>query len=444
MSIYEYAPGRFVVQKYRADPLGGKPHRLCKRLQGRDAAEKLEQKFDAQLDTWEEGRALIKKARESGLQIALPSTPPSMPDFPTYLEERYLPWYRENRGQRTLRARASAIMTVAEDLAGIPLDKVEHRIDELVERWRKEGCRYRVERDRLGRKQKRQPRPITEAGINERLRAARAVLNHAYKRTRILNVPPRIQLLTVKGATPGSERPVRYFTPQERVQFLKYAERDVADTLEVGRMLGLRPAELFHAQVGWVDFQKRKVWVQACACALCPDGKWIPKTGTFRGVDICPDLLPILRRLTKGRRDEALLIANTHGAPLSRLEGSGGRFVRTLRRAGLARKGLSLYSCRHTFAADLVTAGVSMKKVATLLGNGVRVCEMHYGHLIPGHTAEAVKVLKAVQPWPAGKPPSPARAADRVRRRQNGGLIDVRHLHRERRPLPRTRVLTAT
>ncbi len=166
-------------------------------------------------------------------------------------------------------------------------------------------------------------------------------------------------------------------------------------------MLGLRPAELFHARVDWVDFRQKKVWIQASPCPLCPDGKWIPKTGSFRGVDICADLLPILRRLTKGRPDDARLIANTHGAPISRLEGSGGRFARALRAAGLDRKGLSMYSTRHTFSADLITAGVPLRKVAALLGNSTRVCEMHYGHLIPGQTADAVRSLRAVQPWPS-------------------------------------------
>ena len=111
------------------------------------------------------------------------------------------------------------------------------------------------------------------------------------------------------------------------------------------------------------------------------------------GIDICPDLMPILRRLTKGKPDDALLIENTHGAPYSRLVGSGGQFTKTLRRAGLDRKGLSMYSLRHTFAADLITAGRPIREVAALLGNTPRTCELHYAHLMPGRTAEAVKAL---------------------------------------------------
>jgi hypothetical protein len=397
------------VQVSRKDPLGGDPLRLCHRPGKGENAADVKRRLLAEAESWVMERRLIRDARARGLQVADPSTPNKLLDFPTYFERHYLPWFRKHRGERTLRSRVSAMMVLIEDLAGVPLDKAEHHVDDLVERWREEGVRYRAGADRLGRKLNRRPRPISDAGINERLRRLREVLMHAYKRTRILASPPRLSLLTIKGAALGSEKPMRYFLPEERVRFLRYAPEDVADAFEVATLLGLRPAELFHARVDWVDFARGKVMVQACPCRLCPDGKWIPKTGKFRGVDICPDLLPTLVRLTTCKRDDELLIPNTHGAPISRLEGSGGRFVKTLVRAGLDREGLSMYSARHTFAADLITAGQSLKKVSVLLGNSPRVCEVHYGHLLPGETADAVQVLKAVRPWPEIPTMSPAR-----------------------------------
>jgi integrase len=113
---------------------------------------------------------------------------------------------------------------------------------------------------------------------------------------------------------------------------------------------------------------------------------------------------PILRRVIKGKPDKAFMIENVHGRPFSRLIGSGGRFVRILKKAGLDRKGLSIYSLRHTFAADLITAGRPIQEVAALLGNSPRTCELHYAHLMPGRTAEAVKALKAIEPWPTAQP----------------------------------------
>jgi len=143
--------------------------------------------------------------------------------------------------------------------------------------------------------------------------------------------------------------------------------------------------------------------VKAGPCDQCPGGRWIPKTGRYRGIDIADDLLPILRRLVADKPDDALLLPNKHGRPYSRLPGGGGQFEKTLARAGLDRQGLSAYSMRHTFASDLISAGKSLQEVSSLLGNSPRTCELHYAHLQPGVTRETVKVLKAVEPWGAPK-----------------------------------------
>jgi len=401
MSIQELGAGRYLVQKFSADPVGGAPRRWCKRVQGYEAARRQERAFAADAANWAAKQRLLKEAQARGVTLALPSIPSSGNGFVDFLEKTYLPWARTRLDPQTMRARAPSVMILAQDLANTPLHHVESMVDELVTRWRAEGCRYSSDVDRLGRPLNRKPRPISDAGINERLKILRAILGHAYMNARVLAMRPRIQLLKNKRANPGAAEPVRYFAPEERVRFLRYARADVRDLFEVGRMLGTRPGELFHVRVGSVDFKRKKVWVQATPCPLCPGGTWIPKTGCFRGIDICPDLLPVLRRLTKGRHDDAFLFENRHGAPYSRLVGSGGQFTKTLRRAGLDRKGLSMYSLRHTFAADLITAGRPIQEVAALLGNTPRTCELHYAHLMAGRTAEAVNALKAVKPWPA-------------------------------------------
>ena len=421
MSVQEVKPGRFVVQVFRADPLRQASLRLCKRAVGRDAADEQERAFEAQADEWAARRRLIKQARDKGIPIASPCAPSSATSFADFLSQVYLPWARSHLDPRTLEARRGIFLMLADDIANTPLADVEARVGALVDGWRAEGCRYTVEVDRRGRRLNRKPRPISDAGLNERLKVLKAILTHAHLEARLLANRPRIPLITKKRAAPGAAKPIRYFTPEERVRFLRYSVAGADDVFEVGRMLGLRPDELFHLQVGSVDLRQRKVWIQASPCPRCPDGKWIPKTGSFRGVDICDDLLPILRRLTKGKPDDALLIPSEHGLPYWRRIGGGGRFVRVLRRAGLARKGLSIYSLRHTFAADLVSAGRPLQEVAALLGNSVRVCEMHYGHLIPGRTAEAVKALSAVRPWAAaGEAPRTER-----RRRASGAATNV-------------------
>ena len=403
MSLQETTPGRFVVQISRVDPLGGPALRLCKRVAGKDAAEKKEREFLSEANEWASKRKLIKDAKDRGIELAVPSTQASVTGFADFLETIYLPRAKSHLDPNTMRARAPSVMLLAQDLANTPLHQVENQIDDLVAKWRAEGCRYR-ELDHLGRPTNRKPRPISDAGINERLKILRAILGYAHMHAKVLASSPRIPKLKSKRAEPGAGKPVRYFEHEERSRFLRYSDPETAVVFDLGRMTGMRPGEFFHALVGWIDLRRKKITVQAGPCPHCPDGKWIPKTGDYRSIDIAPALMPILRRLIKGKPDSAFVIESVHGQPFSRLIGSGGRFTRILKRAGLARKGLSIYSLRHTFAADLITAGRPIQEVAALLGNSPRTCELHYAHLMPGRTAEAVKSIKAIEPWPTATP----------------------------------------
>ena len=413
MSIQEVKPNRFVVQVYRADPLGEERLRLCKRVEGRKPAEQQERAFNAQASEWAARRSLIRQARSKGIAVALPFQASNATSFADYLTETYLPWAKTHLDPRTIATRSSTLMILAEDLGNTPLVDVEGRVNGLVEKWRAEGCRFSSGVDRLGRQMNRKPRSISDPGLNERLKILRSILGHAHMESRILDVRPRIPLIRKKRAAADAGKPIRYFTHEESVRFLRYSIAGTDDVFQVGKLLGLRPDELFHATVGWVDFRQTKVFVQTGPCAHCAGGVWLPKTGRFRGVDICDDLLPILRRLTNGKPDDEVLIPSAHGLPYWRRVGSGGRFTRTLKRAGLDRKGLSIYSLRHSFAADLVSAGRSLQEVAALLGNSVRVCEMHDGHLRPDVTRETVTVLRAVQPW--GPPPDDTKKPKRRR-----------------------------
>src|SRR5438552_3449164 len=175
MAMHEHAPGRYTVQLFKGDPLGERPLRLCKRVTGLAAREQ-EAAFEAQAQAWASERQLIRDAWARGLVVEPRSTPAKPLDFPSYLEHQYVPWARAHLEPRTFQSRAGTLAILAEDLGGVTLPEVEHRIDELAERWRAEGGRFAVETDRLGRKLNRKLRPISDGGINERLKNLRDVL----------------------------------------------------------------------------------------------------------------------------------------------------------------------------------------------------------------------------------------------------------------------------
>ena len=134
---------------------------------------------------------------------------------------------------------------------------------------------------------------------------------------------------------------------------------------------GLRRAELCWLRWEDVDFGRRVLSVRA---KRSEDERWQTKTRRNRAVPISPKLDAILRGLPhsaewvfpspKGMRwDEDNLTS---------------RVERVASAAGLS---WTLLDCRHTFASQLAMRGVSLAKIAALLGNSPEICRRHYAHI---------------------------------------------------------------
>lgn len=59
---------------------------------------------------------------------------------------------------------------------------------------------------------------------------------------------------------------------------------------------------------------------------------------------------------------------------------------------------IGLHESRHTFASMLIDAGLSPKAIQTYMGHSsITITFDRYGHLLPGHEAEALRLLNAYQ-----------------------------------------------
>lgn len=59
-------------------------------------------------------------------------------------------------------------------------------------------------------------------------------------------------------------------------------------------------------------------------------------------------------------------------------------------------KPIGLHEARHTFASLLIAAGVNVKAISSYMGHSSIVITLdRYGHLLPGHEAEAVERIDA-------------------------------------------------
>jgi integrase len=388
-----FADGRWLIQKTR------NKRTITKRGVGGEAAARR-----ALAEIARDLNELVENQRAAdrlGVKLSSDGSPVQRLTFKQLFDEKYTPWAKAELGATTFRSRESVHWHLLMFFGNTPLDAITAEIVDAFKAKRlKEGVIYKSDKTAASRK----PRPLSKAGLAEQLKVLRAILNWAKKRGHLHHVPT-VEMPKEKRGAPGAAKPVRYFTVEERARlFRRVKSQELADVIRFGLLTGARPAEIFHMRCRSVDLQRRTLTIeeQPCTHPDCPDGKWIPKVGTWRVVEIAPDLLPVLRRVMKGKRPEDLLFPNDHGKPFTRLQGGGGSFSRALHNAGLRRQGLSFYSLRHTFASDLASAGVPLNKIAALLGHTDLRSTQCYAHLTPTALDGVVANVRLPDAWCIG------------------------------------------
>ena len=135
----------------------------------------------------------------------------------------------------------------------------------------------------------------------------------------------------------------------------------------------LRRGELLHLTKRDVDLDRRLIHVRAQTI----DGiRWQPKTGRNRSVPVSDRLLAELTRWG-GTESPDWYFPSPEGRFWD-----PDNFSRSIRRAqkplGTSWKCLDF---RHTFGTQLARRGVSLYKIATLMGNSPDICRKHYAFL---------------------------------------------------------------
>lgn len=157
-----------------------------------------------------------------------------------------------------------------------------------------------------------------------------------------------------------------------------------------GRM-GLRGGEVYHLLWRNVHLDLHKIHITSTPCQRkcrgCESGNWVPKGGKERWIPIPKDTEAYLRSLPK--RQEFVL-----GDDRPTLNSYQALMKRMLLKASLPG---SPHALRHTFASHLAIAGVSLKKIAGLLGHSsIKTAEV-YSHLSPESLQEAISALPNVR-----------------------------------------------
>lgn len=178
----------------------------------------------------------------------------------------------------------------------------------------------------------------------------------------------------------------RFFTQVEIDDLLSKLDPTTEDhgLVLTAFLTGMRPAELTAFRFEWVDWAR--------------DVINIPNTIEFSPKSHKPRTIPLLPRLrdwleARDRRAGpvfcTLLPGSRGGKPLKSV---GKRAIRIRELTGTK---FDLYDARHTFASQLLDAGVPLTEVQAVMGHATITTTMRYAHLSPNYLSNVRAALAA-------------------------------------------------
>jgi integrase len=264
----------------------------------------------------------------------------------------------------------------------------------LIERWR----------------QRRISEKVKPSTINRQMNDLRACLNNALKWGAIGSNP----FEKVEPSKTDSNRKVRYLTQKEEQTLrARLDERELAiktrrasanewrearsespyddltgcefaDHLRPAVLLslntGLRRGELFNLKWSDVDFEQNNLTVSG-------DGA---KSGQTRHIPLNDESSNILRQWKNQPGVKSVWVF--HGRDGEQFQNLRKSWVAVLTKAEI--EDFRWHDLRHTFASNLVMAGVDLNTVRELLGHSDYKMTLRYSHLAPRIKEEAVRKLK--------------------------------------------------
>jgi len=163
----------------------------------------------------------------------------------------------------------------------------------------------------------------------------------------------------------------RAIDPQDIKRLLAVVAR-VRDRAMILIMLrtGMRVGELLHTLVSEVNMKEQRIEIFEAS-----------KNRVGRVVYLSDDARDALKAWFRERDPkQELLFYGLRGLPLS-YTAARMMFVRCLNKAGLVSKGYSLHCLRHTFATELLNAGMSLPCLQQLLGHSSIEMTLRYARL---------------------------------------------------------------
>ncbi|MCK4488114.1 MAG: tyrosine-type recombinase/integrase [Desulfobacterales bacterium] len=133
---------------------------------------------------------------------------------------------------------------------------------------------------------------------------------------------------------------------------------------------GMRIGELLNTRVHDINFKERKIEIYEAQ-----------KNRVGRIVYLSDDAQAVLRAWFDKRDPRKELVFYGQGRNAMTYQGARAMFRKYLKQAGLAQKGYSLHCLRHTFASELLNAGMRLECLQQLLGHSSVEMTRRYARL---------------------------------------------------------------
>ena len=185
-----------------------------------------------------------------------------------------------------------------------------------------------------------------------------------------------------KGVSMFKETPkeARWLNKEEIGRLLEECPPHIYALVATALNTGLRRMELFHLEWSDVDFKNETITVRN-------KEDWRTKNGESRTIPMNASLYGVLRKHPR-RINSKYVFCNSKGKTWNDVRKS---LSNAAKRAGIGHIGM--HSLRHTFASQLVMAGVDLRTVQKWMGHKNIKTTMRYAHLAPNHERAAIEKL---------------------------------------------------
>lgn len=251
----------------------------------------------------------------------------------------------------------------SDPIGALPLAKMTQR---HVEKWRNALSEPREGRNGLA-----------PASMNRTLTALKAALNFAVAR-RYVAADRTIEWSLVKPMKAGNRRDLFLDLAQRRA-LLGELTGDARRFIEAAALTGARGGELASIQRKHFDARTGTVTL---------DGKTGP-----RAVPLAPAAIDLFKQAARDKLPEAWLLTKG-GKQWDRW--AWNEAVHEAAQAAGLPSGVVLYTLRHSFITEAITAGMSLLDVARLVGTSLAMIDKHYGHLVQDAARKRLAALNMI------------------------------------------------